>query len=154
MKELRRLFFNPPKGGNEVGVETASSMSPMPQGESGASAQQPLRAVLDSGRMLAKMNATQAHVVGETEFRNYARGKEATSDGLGFYDFEERQEGSNQGTVGPAVDPGNPGIPRPMPSLRPNTHLPYRSDGKPNIPMPGSNVGGNDAEDDKNGGIL
>lgn len=189
MRELRKVFLTPPKGGNEVGVQTQSSMSPLPgprgaesnpigaydggkserarrteredagrspeqkmqfmmreqqiadiKKTSGPLAQTSLRESFEGGEMAARNNAVQSHRVGQPEFRNYDRGiipnQQADDPStLQMFDFLSTQVGNPQGVVRGPVDPQYTGPRTTRPSLRPDTHLPYRTDGKPNFTM-------------------
>lgn len=138
-KYLRRNFHNPPKGGNEVGVPTAASMSPLPpvmgSGPTDKGAQKPLHQTMQDGINAARIQAVQSGRVNQPEFRNYDRGNipyETNVDPtrLQWYDYESSMvPPGGRISEGMKADPKPGGIPKP--TLRPDTSMPARSDGKP-----------------------
>lgn len=162
MKELRKTFYNPPKGGNEEGVPTTNPMAPVspsaqpvlgprwdeslglrtPPGQPypGQGAQGPLRAQFNAGATSARISAQQGHQVGPSELRNYQRGLQPVQpagdpSAVMAYDFERDH-------VQRPSD-AEPGKKTTKPQLHPDTRMSYRTDGKPNPSMgkPNGNPG-------------
>lgn len=146
MKDLKKLFYNPPKGGNGEGVRTQSSMagavpmapsaidmSPGRIGKSPPAFPGPgatnagLSDDFASGVVAARVGALHASAVGQTEFRNYHAGARAPQEvqeagPVNVYDYERRADSEPEAP---------PGFKRVTPELHPDTSMPYRTDGKP-----------------------
>jgi hypothetical protein len=209
VKDLRRVFLNPPKGGNEVGVQTESSMAPFPgpmgaescpigaydggkslqaqreerelarmspdqkyermgrqweererrkANPSGPDSQTSIRESFEKGEQAARNNVVQSGRVGQPEFRNYDRGRipvQTTDDpsAIGAYDYSSVRVGSSHGTFGSHEQGGQGTEKATRPELRPNTRMPYRSDGKPHVPQGGNSGEPAGGKFDKNGGV-
>jgi hypothetical protein len=106
---------------------------------------------MDAGTAASQSNATQSHVVGQYDFRNFERSKAIPAmDNFDYYDYERQQVASAE-VRGAERDDTHNGIP--IPSLRPDTHFTVRSDGKPPVFMPANPSDSTADGIDKNGGI-
>lgn len=147
MKDLNKHFYSPPKGGNERGVPTSSSMSPLPVSnpsdatrpsyeDGGQEKQTSLRETFSAGVASARAGYPASGRVNQPEFRNFDRGYIETQpvgdpSGMQAYDYESASEGNNpHGTVDGSTDPA-PQKRRVTPTLQPDTSASYRTNGKP-----------------------
>jgi hypothetical protein len=153
-EELRKVFINPPKGGNEVGVPTASSMQ-------GKRDQTTLRGSLEAGITAAQANVEHSGRVGQPEVRNYGRGYMETRSSVApgapptFYDQEQDAIDPHALATGGKRPEGGV-IRKVIPELRPNLPMPARrTDGKPGAQWAkaNGNVGSEKGGIDRNGGI-
>lgn len=164
-RDLRKFFQNPPKGGNQRGVQTVNSMSPLPapsgsqnmtNAEGGGialaqqeqntapltnteAAQVSLRTTFEAGEFGSRNNQQHSARSGAPEFRNYTRGERltrpGTPNGAQQYDEESVRSGYTGRVNEAAHADDSPGFALPRLTLEPDTSG-TRSDGKASPPMP------------------
>ena len=145
-QDLNKLFRNPPRGGNERGVSTENSMSPLParepydalnyvdegvKGPGQLKAQDskgtsPLASHLTAGENSARSSVVESALIGRGEFRNTRRSPQPIATGSGYHatETEHEQESSSSGSGG-----------NPQPEYDADTSQGTRSDGKPKTSM-------------------
>ena len=145
-RNLDKFFRNPPRGGNEKGVPTENSMSPLPEQEEydalkrefaqvagggtgeleagSTRGDSELNAQMRAGEMSARASTQESALVGQSDFRNRRRpNTQGAAAGSGYHEYEHMHEND-----GGRADAGTGANPKPM--CDPDTSQPTRSDGK------------------------